>query len=701
MKNQKIRNGMLKTTMALTALALLFALVATFNHSTTADELKKPSARERRIAEIVSALMQREHLAKRKIDDKVAAEAFEIYIKALDPIKVYFLKSDIDEFRTKSLKFDDEILAGKYDTSFEIFVRFLKRVDERVATAHELIDEDHDFTVDEMMVTDPDTYEYPATVEEARERWRKRIKYNLLLFKTQKKDEKNKAFDKRSPEEQLKDRYTAFAKRMRQFDNEDVIELFVKSVTKSFDPHTEYMSRPTYENFKINLGLKLEGIGATLQSTDDGLTQIKRIVPGGAADKHGELEVNDKIVSVAQDENQKPVDITWMKLDDVVKMIRGKEGTNVILGVLKTSGELKTITIVREKIELKDSAAHGEIFEAGKKADGSGFKIGVIDLPSFYASMSDDDDPGLSTSTTRDMQRILEEFNEKNVDALILDLRRNGGGSLLEAINATGLFIDKGPVVQVKDSANRVEVYDDTRRGAVWKKPMVVLTSRFSASASEILAGAVQDYNRGIVVGDTTTHGKGTVQSLVNLDRLVFRTQMSENYFGALKITLQQFYRPNGDSTQKRGVLSDIVLPSITDHMDLGEADLDHALEFDRVDAATYTKLSRANDTLKKQLRSKSTVRVDASDKFQRELRKIKVYNQQKKAKQISLNEEKFLARRKEFSAEEEDKKTLENQLTDSSEKIERDYYLEEVFNITSDYLNLLREIDKSKNAQK
>ena len=244
-----------------------------------------------------------------------------------------------------------------------------------------------------------------------------------MLFKVQDADKKKsgKAVDKRDHKKRLKDRYTAFSKRMHQFDNEDVIEMFISSVTTAFDPHTSYLSRPTYENFKISLGLKLEGIGATLQSTDDGLTQIKRIVPGGAADRHGKIKVDDKIVSVAQDETGEPVDITWMKLDDVVKMIRGKEGTKVRLGVMKTNGELTEYTIVREKIELKDSAAKGQIFEVGKKKDGKPFKIGVIDLPSFYASMGDENDPGSATSTSKDMRVILNDFNQKGVDALVLD----------------------------------------------------------------------------------------------------------------------------------------------------------------------------------------------------------------------------------------------------------------------------------------
>ena len=338
---------------------------------------------------------------------------------------------------------------------------------------------------------------------------------------------------------------------MRQTDTQDVVEMYMSAITTSFDPHTSYMSKETFENFLISLRLSLEGIGATLQGTDDGYTVIKRIVPGGAADKQGDLKVEDKIVAVGQGETGEMIDVTGMKLDDVVKRIRGKKGTKVKLSVMsENSSELRDIVIVREKIKLEDSAAKGVIFENGKKADGTAFNIGVIDLPSFYSDMESRNGSD-ARSTTKDVEKILNDFKTKNVDAVVLDLRRNGGGSLREAIDCTGLFIDTGAVVQVKDSFNQIIFHNDERVGMAWEKPLVVLTSKFSASASEILAGAVQDYKRGLVVGDTTTHGKGTVQNLLDLDLIILKSAVKEKVFGALKITMSQFYRPNGDSTQK------------------------------------------------------------------------------------------------------------------------------------------------------
>jgi carboxyl-terminal processing protease len=353
--------------------------------------------------------------------------------------------------------------------------------------------------------------------------------------------------------------------------------------------------------------------------------------------------------------------------------------------------ETKVYSITRAKIELSDSEARGVIFEEGKKEDGSPLKVGVIDLPSFYmdldAAKTDDAE---FKSTTRDMRKILEDFKSKGVDAVVIDLRRNGGGSLTESINATGLFIDQGPVVQVKDSIGRVQHYDDLDHGMVWDGPLVVLTSKFSASASEIFAGAIQDYRRGIVVGDEATHGKGTVQSLLDLGPQLFRIPNPPN-LGALKITMQQFYRPNGDSTQKRGVLADVVLPSVSSHMDVGEADLDFALEFDRVPAALYQKLEMVSPDILTQLRTKSQARRQNSEKFVKRQRDIQRYIEQKARETVSLNEKAFFADREELNAEKEDEKTFEELQNNGDEVVKKDYYFDEVLAITRDYIDQLK----------
>lgn len=653
--------------------ASLLALSLTSGSVAQERDLGDTRQADRQVSRVVASLMERDHLSARPLNNEMSARAFDMYIKNLDPLKLYFLKTDITEFTAVKEKLDDQMKEGKFDLAFAIYKRFLKRVDERIATALEWIDAEHDYTVDEEMITDRDEYDFAANEDEAKERWRKRIKYNLLVETTNKESTTE-------PKEKLRKRYSSFGRRMHQTDNDDVIEMYITAVTTSFDPHTSYLSKESFENFMIQMNLELEGIGATLQSTDDGYTVIKRIVPNGAADKQGDLQVEDKIVAVGDGENGEPVDVTGWKLDEVVKMIRGKAGTVVRLAVFsEKAAEIRNIRIVREKIELEDEAAHGVVFED------SGFKIGVIDLPSFYADMSGG---GSGTSTTSDVRKILDDFNQQGVDALVLDLRRNGGGSLREAIDCTGLFIDKGAVVQVKDAYGRIQVHKDEVGGMSWSKPMVVMTSKFSASASEILAGAVQDYGRGIIVGDTTTHGKGTVQSLVDLDRMFFKTQQTKNMFGALKITMQQFYRPNGDSTQKRGVLADIILPSISDHMDVGETDLDFPVAFDQVPKARFRGLEMVGESTLASLRQSSMKRIASSDDFQKRKRRIDKYLEFKDRTTISLNEEKFTARRKEFNAEEEDKNAIEEQINANAE-IKRDYYMEEVLDITVDYLNI------------
>ena len=686
-----------------------------------ADELAQPTRTERLVSKLVAKMMQEDHLSNRALDDTISGRAFDQFIKMLDPMKVYFTQEDVDSFEKWKTKLDDQLKEGDYSAAFEIFELFLKRVDQRTETALEMIDVAHDFSDDENMVTDPKLLNFAKSDEEAREMWRKRIKYSLLVLESDNSDEAKKtdkttveppadsetkkpAVEPPSPQELLRKRYQSFARRMHQTDSEDVVEMYVSAITSSFDPHTSYMSKGTFENFLIQMGLQLEGIGATLQGTDDGYTVIRNIVPGGAADTQGGLKVDDKIMAVGQgnEDGQQVdgdlaakngldfVDAISMKLDDVVGMIRGKAGTVVRLQVMSENDlEMHVITIVREKIKLEDSAAHGAIFEEGKKQDGSPNKIGVIDLPSFYAAMDGDNEGRSATSDVRD---ILDDFREKSVDAVVFDLRRNGGGSLREAIDCTGLFIDIGPVVQVKDAYGKIEKHNDEVRGASWDGPLVVLTSKFSASASEILAGAVQDYHRGLVVGDTTTHGKGTVQSLVNLDQLLFKnyTNSSKNTLGALKITMQQFYRPNGDSTQKRGVLSDLVLPSLTDKMDVSESDLDYAVEFDTVPPASYKSYDSAADELKQQLSLKSQARVNESTDFVKLVGQVKHYVEQKELKAVSLNKEQFLARRAQLNAEKEDEKAAETQDLPNRE-IERNFYLDEVLRITADYMDLLR----------
>ncbi|HWC90852.1 MAG TPA: carboxy terminal-processing peptidase, partial [Pirellulales bacterium] len=344
-----------------------------------------------------------------------------------------------------------------------------------------------------------------------------------------------------------------------------------------------------------------------------------------------------------------------------------------------------------EQIELTDSEARSEVIETGKRPDGQPYKVGVIDLPSFYMDMSGARE-GVEDfkSTTRDVAKLLKKFNEEKVDVVVLDLRQNGGGSLTESINLTGLFIDTGPVVQVKDADKRVQHYDDQERGMSWSGPLVVLTSKFSASASEIFAGAIQDYRRGLVVGDYSTHGKGTVQSLLDLGRQLFRVPNAPQ-LGALKITMQQFYRPNGDSTQNRGVLADVDLPSITSQLDVGESSLDYAVKFDHVDPAPYRRYEMINSEMIQQLKTDSAHRRDGSKDWEKVSKNIARYNDQKKRKQVSLNEETFLAERAEVNADKEEEKELEKLANPNRPVFDmKSFYNQEVLAIAVDYLKAL-----------
>lgn len=694
------QNSRQRWMLASTLLVTLVTGAILFSTNKIPAEALAPHGSDRYIAKIVKSLLDDEHLLKHPLDDEISRRSLDTYLKILDPQKLYFLQSDIDEFTRSRDKLDDYVQSGDLSFAYAVYTRYLQRVDERTKDVPGLVQAPHDFTLDEKLVTDGDSITYAKTAEEVRDRWRQRIKYELLIRTTEEPSEEGKH---RDSEEEIKAkivrRYQNYAKVKHQANSDDLLEMFLSSVTTSYDPHTTYMSRESLKDFHIQMKLNLEGIGAALQ-VEDGYTVVSSIIPGGGADKSGQLQPEDRIVSVGQGETGEMEDVVDMKLRDVVEKIRGPAGSIVRLGVIPAGDtETKIYTITRARVELKDQEARGEIIEQSVPATaaatpGAGDrkrKIGYIDLPSFYMDMSGQRE-GLQDfkSTTRDVRRILEDFNAKGVELVVLNLRENGGGSLTEAINLTGLFIDNGPVVQVKDSAGRVQHYDDTERGMAWSGPLVVLTDKFSASASEILAGAIQDYGRGIIVGDETTHGKGTVQSLLDLGAQLFRVPDPPNH-GALKITMQQFYRPNGDSTQKRGVLADVVLPSLISQFDIGESDLDYAVEFDRVESARFSSLNQISQPLLADLRKRSEERRQASSDFQKLENNIRRYREQKDRKYVTLNKDQYLAERKELDAERAEEKHFKDQLKKGGGPVfERNFYNDEVMAIATDYLDLM-----------
>lgn len=687
---------LLSVAIAICLLAPRFALAQTEDAAqATATEsfsLGEPPARDGRVARLIAALMPRNHISAKRLDDTISERALQLYIKSLDPLKLYFYQSDIDEFGKAKTEIDNMVQNGDLGLAYQIFTRFIQRVDERVAVAMELLDGDFDFTKEESILTDPDEAKYSTSPEVARDRWRRQIKYAMLdLRDDSDAEEAAEGDDEDSYTEQLRRRYSRYARRWKQTDNDDLLEMFLTSVTTAYDPHSTYMSPGTLNDFQIQMSLNLDGIGAQLREKD-GNTVITRVIPGGAAAKHGKLKTDDVIVTVGQGEDGEMVDIVEMPLNDVVDLIRGKAGTLVRLGVKQGGvGNAEEYKIIRARVELEESAARGEIIEHQITGSDEALKIGYINLPSFYLDMeSARQEKADFRSSTRDVRRILLDFQDKGVDGLVLDLSKNGGGSLTEAINLTGLFIDRGPVVQVKNSDGTIQQYADEQSGTAWDKPLVVMTSKFSASASEIFAGAIKDYGRGIVVGDPATHGKGTVQTLMDLGQQLFAHNRAN--YGALKVTLQQFYLPDGQSTQRKGVAADIVLPSISSKMDVAEGDLQYALEHDVVEGAKHSVYNMVPVDLLDDLRSRSEKRVTSDDEFADLLRRINSYVEQKEEDSVSLQESAFIARRKELESQNKDEeKELIEQMNDGV--VYRDgFYNREIMNIVHDYINGLRE---------
>jgi carboxyl-terminal processing protease len=673
---------------AFAVLSLAFVMNSSSQVSAWAQEAAgqlEPGANDRQITLAVRSYLEREHLTRRPIDDEIAGRWFEMFIGALDPMKMYFMQSDIAEFGERKNQLDDLVRRGNVDFAYDVYRRFMTRVEQRLPLIEKLIQSDLDFTVPETIVIDRDDVDWSASEEEAEARWRRRIKYDLLVQKMEKTP-------LAESQDKLLRRYRSFAKRMQKMTADELLETFLTSLTASLDPHTTYMSPGTLENFNISMKLELDGIGASLRS-EDGYTTVAEIVAGGAADRDGRLQKKDRVVAVGQGTEGELVDVVDMNLNEVVKLIRGKRGTTVCLKVIPVGQTApKILDIVRDRIELKDSEARGEVIEQGTKPDGTPWRIGVINLPSFYMDMAGARSGQADyKSTTRDCRRLIQEFKQQNVDCVVLDLRDNGGGSLPESISLTGLFIDTGPVVQVKDADDRVQQYDDMEPGVEWDGPLVVLINKFSASASEILAGAIQDYRRGLVIGDEATHGKGTVQSLLDLGRQLFQRLPNAPSLGAIKITMQQFYRPSGDSTQNEGVKSDVELPSITTHLEVGESDLDYALAFDRVPRASYESTGRVNDELVDTLRQRSAARVAADEEFGKVVRDIEKYKLRKQEKEISLVESEFVKHWNDFKAADDEEKKLEEGDSLRRPIVKQDFYFEEAMHVTTDYLQALQ----------
>jgi len=539
-----------------------------------------PSDRHRRVMRLVSEVVERQHYRQAALDDDMSAQIYERYLEALDGSRSYLLASDIAEFERLRYQLDDAIGDADAGPAFEIFARYRERNREVLRHAIALLDVEPDFTLDESFRFDRSEEGWPASEAELQELWRKRVKNDALSLVLAGKTWPEAA-------DILRKRYERVAKRVEQITADDVFETFMNAYSHVYDPHSNYLSPRNSEEYNIAMSLSYEGIGASLQLVDDHVT-IMNVLPGGAAAASTDVKVGDRITAVGQGESGPLTDVVGWRLDDVVQLIRGPVNSTVRLQILPAGanpGSQETqIALRRSKITLEAQAAKKEIHSLQR--DGRTLKVGVISVPSFYqdfqARVAGEPE---YRSTTRDVRRLIDELRAEGIDSLVMDLRDNGGGHLSEATSLVGLFVERGPVVQLRETGGRIEVLDDPEPGVAWSGPLVVLVNRASASASEIFAGAIQDYQRGLVVGQQT-YGKGSVQNLYPLDRYALGPKAG---FGQLTVTIGKYYRVTGDSTQHRGVEPDITLPSLLSTEDVGESTRESALPWDRINAARFT----------------------------------------------------------------------------------------------------------------
>lgn len=538
----------------------------------------KPLAKHSLSTIMITKFVDQLHYSQIELNDERSSKIFDEYLKTLDPNRNIFTRSDIEQFEKYRTSLDDALRMGDLTPAFTMFQKFNERRVQRADYALKRLEQKFDFSIDETYVFDREDAAWPKDEKALDEIWRKRVKNDYLTLLLANKEEKEL-------KETLRKRYTRFKTRAHQLKSEDVYETFINSYLQNLEPHTAYFSPRTSENFNINMSLSLEGIGAVLQTIDEH-TVVKRVIKGGPAELSHQLHAGDKIIGVGQGAD-KVEDVIGWRLDDVVEKIRGPKDSIVQLHILPEDsgpgGADKTITIVRNKIKLEEQQVKKSIIEV---PDGSKTrKIGVIEVPTFYmdfaaASRGDKD----FSSTTRDTKKIIDELRAENVEGIVVDLRRNGGGSLVEAVSFTGLFIETGPVVQIRNTSGEIQLDEDEDESIAYSGPLAVLVDRNSASASEIFAGAIKDYGRGIIVGEPT-FGKGTVQSVIDLNRY---TKANQYTLGRLKITMAQFFRINGDSTQHRGVVPDIIFPTAIQSDDQGERSLENALPWARISAAQF-----------------------------------------------------------------------------------------------------------------
>jgi len=655
----------------------------------------------------MAGMLQNSHYARIQFNADLSAKILSDYLADLDSARLYFTQQDVDAFEKKyGRRLHELLIKGRcMEPANEIYKVFSQRVTERVDFAKKLL-KNSEFSFDSekaVMRTRKDA-EWPSSQQAAEEVWKMQIEEALLSEilrrdsvkrMAQEQGKKNPLASEKGPEDKIAQRYDRFQRSIGEADEEDVANYFLSAVAAAHDPHTDYMSTREMERFRSGMSNSLVGIGALLQAEDDGATKIMGIVVGGPADKQGELKLNDRIVGVDSVNKGEVVDIMYMKIDHVVEMIRGKVDTEVRLKVEPSGGapgEVKFITIKRGRVELKDELASAEVIEM--KGDTGKRRIGWLQLPSFYMDFEDGD-----PSVSADVRKLLNRLNQEQVDGLVLDLRRNGGGSLEEVRRITGFFVGRGPVVQIKDTIGRIESKEALFREPIYKGPLLVVTDKSSASASEILAGALQDYNRAVIVGDSSTFGKGTVQQPMEIGRY-FRFFEDNTRAGYLKTTIQKFYRVSGSSTQKLGVEPDIVLPSLTDALEIGEAYLKHPLDHDLIREAPNFKPLERDDLFIPMLKERNEARVKKAQDFQYIVDDVDRTKQRIAANAISINRVK---REAELSDSEKRRKNRNAERRERFAEMEaNDRERFKFFRLTLDNLkaDTLPEVDREKDAE-
>jgi len=613
-------------------LQLMLALLASAVFVATPLAQAKSDADQ--ICVSVGRLLEEGHYTHQQLNTEMSQKFLRNYVELLDFSHLFFTQKDIDALTAKyGTALADDVLLGNLKPAYEIYDLYQKRVDERVAKVKELLKQPTDFKTNETVELRREKAPWPKDDAEADELWRGRIASELL-------QEKLSEHPIEPGPQLVARRYDRIARNVHEEDRDEQVKLYLDALAQSYDPHSEYLSKADFKNFNIQMGLSLVGIGAMLR-TEDGYAKIESLVPGGPAQTDGRLKVGDRITAVGQGSGEF-VDVRDMRLDKVVEMIRGKKGTKVRLLAIPANAsdpsQRKNVDLVRDEIKLKDQEARADII-IKKDENGNPVKLGWLTLPSFYADMDRH-----SKSTTRDVLALLRRLKKENIAGLIVDLRRNGGGSLEEAISLTGLFLKSGPVVQTKGSNGNIVISSDPDPGIAYNGPLIVLTSRQSASASEIFAAALQDYGRAVIVGDKNTFGKGTVQTILPIGRFTSLLGSRSDEDGELKLTIQKFYRVAGGSTQLHGVASDIVLPTLTDLPEFGEGALKNCLPYDEVPKARFTKWS--GPLFIEELKRRSGERVQHNPEFHFVMEDMERLRHKLDENRVSLNED---ARRKEI----------------------------------------------------